>query len=135
MKSVKFSLALFLFLLCFQATRADWVKHESNSLAWFYDVYFLTEQKGWIAGSGGTLLTTIDGGKTWKKETNFTSDTIRGVYFTDENNGWLLCERDIYSLGSSAPSYLLKTSNGGAHWERIEFGGDKRRKIAKIFFN
>jgi photosystem II stability/assembly factor-like uncharacterized protein len=135
MKSAKLFLVLFLFLFCFQATRADWVKHESNSLAWFHDVYFLTEDKGWIAGSGGTLLATTDGGKTWKKETNFTSDTIRGVYFTDENNGWLLCERDIYSLGSSAPSYLLKTSDGGARWERIEFGGDKRRRIAKVFFN
>jgi photosystem II stability/assembly factor-like uncharacterized protein len=135
MKSVKFSLALFLFFICFQAARGDWVKQESNSLAWFYDVYFLTENKGWIAGSGGTLLATVDGGKTWKKEKDFTGDTIREVYFTDENNGWLLCERDIYSLGSSAPSYLLKTSDGGAHWERIEFGGDKRKKIAKIFFN
>ena len=136
MKSVKFSLILFLFFVCFQTARADWAKQESSSLAWFYDIYFLTENKGWIAGSGGTILTTIDGGKTWKKERDFTSDTIREVYFTDENNGWLLCERDIYSLGSFAPSYVLKTSDGGARWERIEFGGsDKRKKIAKIFFN
>jgi photosystem II stability/assembly factor-like uncharacterized protein len=135
MKSAKFFLVLFLFFICSQTAKADWVKRESNSLAWFYDVYFLSENKGWIAGSGGTLLVTIDGGKTWKKEKDFTSDTIRGVYFTDENNGWLLCERDIYSLGSSAPSYLLKTSDGGAHWERIEFGDDKRKRIAKVFFN
>jgi photosystem II stability/assembly factor-like uncharacterized protein len=95
----------------------------------------LTENKGWIAGSSGTLLATNDGGKTWKKKKDFTSDTIREVYFTDENNGWLLCERDIYSLGASAPSYLLKTSDGGASWESVEFGGDKRKRVAKIFFN
>lgn len=128
-------LILILVVLGIQTANADWVKQESNSLAWFHDVYFLNENKGWIAGSDGTLLTTIDGGKNWKKERNFTEDTIREVYFADEKNGWLLCERNIYNLGSLAPSYLMKTSDGGAHWERTEFGGDKRKKIAKIFFN
>lgn len=126
---------LILLLFCFQTAKADWIKQESNSLAWFHDVYFLNENRGWIAGSDGTLLTTIDGGKIWKKDKNFTEDTIREVYFADENNGWLLCERNIYNLGSFAPSYVMKTSDGGAHWERIEFGGDKRKKIAKVFFN
>jgi photosystem II stability/assembly factor-like uncharacterized protein len=137
MFSFKKILILILFLFCFQTARADWVKQNTKSLAWFHDVYFLSENKGWITGSGGTLLTTADGGKTWKQESNFTKDNIRQVYFTSENDGWLLCERDIYSLGSSAPSYLLKTSDGGANWERIEFGeGDHRReKVAKIFFN
>jgi photosystem II stability/assembly factor-like uncharacterized protein len=135
MKSAKFFLVLPLFLFCFQTAKADWVKQNANSLAWFHDVYFLTENKGWIAGSGGTLLMTVDGGKTWKQETNFTEDNIRQIYFTSENDGWLLCERDIYSLGSFAPSYLLKTSNGGANWERIEFAGNRRERIAKIFFS
>lgn len=137
MKSVKFYSVLFLFLFCFQTAKADWVKQESNSLAWFHDVYFLNENRGWIAGSGGTLLTTIDGGKNWKKANDLTADAIREVYFTGEKNGWLLCERDIYSLGAAAPSYLLKTSDGGANWEHVEFGDGKgkRERIAKIFFN
>ncbi len=124
-----------MFLFCFQTARADWVKQKTNSLAWFHDVYFLTENKGWIAGSGGTFLTTVDGGKTWKQEKNFTEDNIRQIYFTNEKDGWLLCERDIYSLGSSAPSYLLKTSDGGANWERVEFNSGQRERIAKIFFS
>jgi photosystem II stability/assembly factor-like uncharacterized protein len=135
MFSFKKILILILFFFCFQTSKAGWTKQESNSLAWFHDVYFLNENKGWIAGSNGTLLTTIDGGKTWKQERNFTDDNIRQIYFTGENDGWLLCERNIYSLGSNAPSYLLKTSNGGANWERIEFGGERRERIAKIFFN
>jgi len=134
MFSFKRILILILCFFCFQTAKADWVKQKSNSLAWFHDVYFL-ENKGWIAGSGGTLLTTFDGGKTWKQEKSFTEDNIRQIYFTSENDGWLLCERDIYSLGSSAPSYLLKTSDGGANWQRIEFNSDRRERIAKIFFN
>jgi photosystem II stability/assembly factor-like uncharacterized protein len=33
--------------------------------AWLKDCVFVDEKNGWIAGSVGTLLHTIDGGKTW----------------------------------------------------------------------
>lgn len=106
-----------------------------NTLAWLYDVYFINEKMGWIAGGSGVLLTTEDGGKTWKKEAGITEDTIRQVYFTDEFTGWLLCERNIYNRGGNAVSYLLKTTNGGVNWERIEFEELGRERIVKIFFN
>ncbi len=128
----KISLAL-LFLASFQTAHANWVKQESKTLSWFHDIYFVNENKGFIAGSGGTLLITIDGGKTWKKEQNFTADTIRQIYFSDAKTGWLLCERNIFNLGTNSPSYLLKTTDGGANWEQINFG-EGRNRIAKIFF-
>ena len=126
---------LFLIFLCFQTAKASWEKQESNTLAWLHDVYFINENKGWIAGSGGTLLVTTDGGKNWKKIINFTQDTIKQVYFSDENNGWLLCERNIYNRGANASSYLLKTSDGGGSWETISFTDGERKRIAKIFFS
>ena len=136
MRPVKFFLALFLLVFCFQEADARWIKQESNTLAWLRDVFFLNEKKGWIAGSGGTLFATDDGGKTWIKQKNLTSDVFRQVYFADENNGWLLCERDVYNLGENAPSYLLKTSNAGQNWERVEFtGGSGRERIVRIFFS
>lgn len=122
-------------LLCFQATHADWTKRNSNTLAWLHDVYFLNEQTGWIGGSGGTLLVTGDGGKIWTKSKTLNNNTIRQVYFTDEKNGWLLCERDVFALGKESPSYLLKTFDGGENWERVEFSGNQRKRITKIFFN
>ena len=136
MRLIKNFLVLFLFLSCFQTVNAGWMKQESNTFAWLHDVYFLNEKTGWITGSNGTLLTTNDGGKTWKKAKNFIQDTVRQAYFTDENNGWLLCERNLYNLGANAPSYLLKTSNGGLNWEKIEFSGGKgRERIVRIFFS
>lgn len=122
-------------LLCFQTANADWVKQNSGTLAWFRSVYFVNEKTGWIGGNNGTLLTTKDGGDSWKQPEKFTSDAIRQIYFSDENNGWLLCERDIFSLGANSPSYLLKTSNGGADWQRIEFTNGGRQRIAKVFFS
>lgn len=130
----KISLYL-LCLFCFQTAKAEWVKHESRTLSWLRTVYFVNERTGWIGGSSGTLLETTDGGKSWNKLRYFTSDTIRQVYFTDENNGWVLCERDAYSPGADSPSYLMKTADGGVKWERVNFTGGKRERIAKIFFS
>lgn len=125
---------LLLILVCLQITRADWTKRNSNTLAWLQDVYFLNEKSGWIAGSSGAFLTTIDGGETWRKGKNFTNDTIRQVYFADERTGWLLCERNLFALGANSPSYLLKTVDGGVNWERIEFSNNQRKRITKILF-
>lgn len=127
--------ALLLCFICFQTAQAKWTKQNLHTLAWLHDVYFLNEKKGWIAGSSGTLLSTDDGGKTWKKEVGASEDTIRQVYFLDEFTGWLLCERNIYNRGSNASSYLLKTTNGGVDWDKIEFDDIKRERLVKLFFN
>ncbi len=121
-------------LICFQTANANWEKQPSNTLAWLRTVYFVNEKTGWIGGSSGAFLTTGDGGNSWKQTEKFTDDSIRQVYFADENNGWLLCERDVFSRGTNSTSYLLKTSNGGADWEKIEFTNNARVRIAKIFF-
>ena len=135
MSLAKNILTTFLFLACFQTAKADWVKQDSNTLAWLHDVYFISESKGWISGSDGTLLATADGGKNWKKIANFSGDNFRQVYFSDENNGWLLCERDIYNRGSNSSSYLLRTADGGKSWDTISFNAAGRERISRIFFN
>jgi photosystem II stability/assembly factor-like uncharacterized protein len=133
MKSVKKILVLFLCLLCFQTAEAGWTKQNSGTFAWLHSIYFLNANKGWIVGSQGTFLSTDDNGNTWKQKRRFTDDRIRDVYFADEQNGWILCERDIFNLGAASPSYLMKTSNGGESWERIELG-EGRDRIARMFF-
>jgi len=134
MNLVKKIFVLLLVLTCLQTAKADWTKQTSNTLAWLRDVYFLNEQTGWIVGSGGTILTTVDGGKTWIKKKNFTQDVIRQVFFTDERNGWLLCERNLYALGSNSPSYFLKTNDGGINWKRAEFTDNQRKRVTKFLF-
>ena len=58
---------------------------------------------------------------------------IRDVYFTDEQTGWLLCESNIFNLGANSPSYLMKTTDGGANWEQVEFGEGREAHHAKSF--
>lgn len=127
---------IFIFVsICFQTANAEWIKQNSNTLAWLRAGFFVNEKTGFIGGGNGTFLTTVDGGDSWQTTEKFTSDAIRQIYFTDENNGWLLCERDVYNLGTNSPSYLLKTANGGADWEKIEFTNGSRTRIANIFFS
>lgn len=123
--------------MCFvflQTVNADWTKRNSQTLAWLHSVYFVNENKGWIVGSSGAFLTTDDGGATWKQTKKFTEDNIRDVYFSDSQNGWLLCEGDVYGAGGASPSYLMETTDGGANWRKINFA-DGRERVARIFFS
>jgi photosystem II stability/assembly factor-like uncharacterized protein len=108
----------------FGETRA-WVRQNSGTLAWLYGVFFVNESKGWAVGSKGTLLATTDGGKTWQSRRRPSEDIVRDIYFTDESNGWLLCERNVYELKKDdARTYLMQTTDGGEHWERVDLDPD-----------
>ena len=104
---------------------ATWTKQRTASLAWLHAVYFLDSDRGWAAGSRGTLLSTHDSGKSWQVKPQPTEDAIRDIYFADDVNGWLLCERNIYDLKTNDEqrAYLMKTTDGGEHWQRVNLRG------------
>jgi photosystem II stability/assembly factor-like uncharacterized protein len=45
----------------------NWVTQGSGVEADLFDVTFATPSVGWVVGQAGTVLRTIDGGKTWNK--------------------------------------------------------------------
>ncbi len=133
---LKFAFVFFCTAFAFIGAKADWVKQKSNTLAWLHSVYFLNAEKGFVVGSNGNFLSTIDGGKNWTKETSPTSDSIQDVYFENEKLGWILCQRNEYQLRGNSPSYLMKTKDGGISWEKVEFtGGNGKETIAGMFFD
>lgn len=113
-----------------------WTKQKSGTLGWLQAVYFLDQNRGWVVGSSGTLLSTLDGGENWKAMRPPTEDTIRDLYFADEENGWLVCERSIYLLRAKDEqrSYLLNTMDGGATWRRVNMGGDPDARLLRVLF-
>ncbi len=127
-------LFLLMLVFCFQSVKAGWTKVNAGTLSWLHSIYFVDENKGWIAGSQGTFLKTIDGGKTWKADKKFTEDNLRDVHFADENHGWILCERDIYSSGSLSPSYIMETFDGGISWKNVTLDGEGKERLVRIFF-
>jgi photosystem II stability/assembly factor-like uncharacterized protein len=94
-------------------------------MAWLRAVCFVDERTGWAVGSKGALLATENGGRSWEVRRRPTEDTLRDIFFTSEGTGWLVCDRSIYLLKTKTEprSYLLKTSDGGASWSRVEVTG------------
>lgn len=122
-------------LVSVQTAYGGWVKQRSGTLAWLRTVNFSDSMHGWIGGSKGTLLFTEDGGTTWRAAAKFTSDNIRKIHFVNRLEGWALCERDVYSLGSDSPSYVMQTVDGGKTWHKVDFKDSNRRRITKIVFS
>ena len=111
------------------ASAATWGRQSSGTMGWLHAVFFLNQKTGWAVGSKGALLTTVDGGLTWKIQQRPTEDSLSDVYFSTEQNGWLVCETNIYELKTrEAPrTYLLRTDDGGLTWEKVDVNGDDTR--------
>ena len=104
------------------AQSGTWARQPAGTMAWLRSVFFLDQNRGWAVGSKGTLLQTTDGGNTWKARSASTDDVVRDIFFIDERNGWLVCEVNVYQLQTvdEPRAYLMKTTDGGEKWNRIE---------------
>ena len=81
----------------------------------FRAVHFPSASVGYIAGYAGTILKTVDGGKTWKKLRNGgdiwqSNILVRSVFFKDEETGYLAGEKGV----------VWKTVNGGEDWTVLD---------------
>lgn len=118
---------LFLLLVALPAVAqtGTWARQPAGTMAWLHAVFFIDQNKGWAVGSRGTVLHTLDGGNTWKARATPTGDVVRDIFFIDENNGWLVCEVNVYQLKTKDEprAYLMKTTDGGEKWKRIEIKG------------
>ena len=136
-------LYLFIFAFCllpfaFSFAQAAWEKQNSGSFAWLHAVFFTDEQRGWAVGSKGVLLRTEDGGARWTARPRPSEDALQDVFFTDEAHGWIVCERSIYApmRKDEARTYLLKTTDGGESWRRVDVlaGADVDIVLARVRF-
>ncbi len=116
---------LLLFASSVAAQSGTWARQQASTMAWLHSVFFLDQNRGWAAGSKGTLLQTLDGGNTWKARRASTEDVVRDIFFIDAKNGWLVCEVNVYQLQKNEDprAYLMRTIDGGDHWERVEIKG------------
>ena len=116
---------------------AAWTRQKSGTMSWLHAVQFLDEKHGWVAGSGGALLETTDGGATWNRVSTNTKETLRDVFFVDDHAGWLIAERDVYKLKSDteARSYLLRTDDGGITWQPVYLDTtEANRRLVRVIF-
>ena len=83
----------------------------------FREVFFVTVDKGWVAGSKGTIIHTKDGGATWTVQMGgdpqSADEPVRLLRFLDETHGWAVSG----GTGSSV-TRILRTVDGES-WEDL----------------
>ena len=85
---------------------------------------FLDQNRGWVVGSkvlySRHLMAVTPGPRAAS-----TDDVVRDIFFIDDQNGWLVCEVNAYQLKTleEPRAYLMKTTDGGEHWKRVEIKG------------
>jgi photosystem II stability/assembly factor-like uncharacterized protein len=68
-------------------------------------VFFADTKRGWIAGDGGFVSYTNDGGRTWTPQTLETKDAVNDVYFRNKEDGYIVAGNSIFSTGNSGQTW------------------------------
>ena len=80
------------------------------------DLFFVNDMTGWVVGGEhypfglGHIFKTTDGGNSWTEQIVDDTTTIKSIFFTDLNIGWLITS-DSYSKRK-----VFKTTDGGTNW-------------------
>lgn len=92
---------------------AQWVKQNVNTTASFRGLDVVDEKLVWASGTGGTVIRTIDGGKTWDVIAVPGAEKLdfRDIEAFDANTAYIL------SIGNGADSRIFKTVDGGKTWK------------------
>jgi photosystem II stability/assembly factor-like uncharacterized protein len=86
-----------------------WQRQRAPSSRELIHIDFANDKRGWIAGTGGTILATDDGGQTWIRQNSGTTATLYHIDFRSDKTGLAVGERGA----------VLQTSNGGENWTPV----------------
>ncbi len=107
-------------------TIAQWQKQTIETTAGFRGLSVVNQNIIWASGTGGTVVRTIDGGKTWKIIKVPAADKLdfRDIEAFDVNIAY------VVSIGEGESSRIYKTIDGGDTW-KLQF----QNKEPKAFFD
>ena len=86
-------------------SQTGWVAGRAGTSQDLVAVYFTTADRGWVAGDGGYLASTTDGGTTWTPYPLGMTEDINEIYFRNDDNGYLV-----------AGTKMFVTKDGGRSW-------------------
>jgi photosystem II stability/assembly factor-like uncharacterized protein len=105
-------------------THAQWIKQTVNTTASFRGLSVVSERVVWASGTGGTVIRTVDGGKSWNVMTVPGAEKLdfRDIEAFDANTAYIL------SIGNGESSRIYKTTDGGTKW-KLQFKNDDPKKF------
>ncbi len=94
-----------------------------------FDVHFVDADKGFICGSYGKLLSTLNGGNTWHEITMDTTYTLVDIDFLSDSIGFLVGNKTNESV-------IFRSTDAGNSWHEFYVGSDLRNneKINAVRF-
>ena len=108
-------LFLFAFVLLFlvSPTAAEWQRQNVETKAGFRGLSVVDQKVIWASGTGGTVIKSVDGGKSWSvmKVPGAEKLDFRDIEAFDEKTAYIL------SIGNGDTSRIYKTTDGGGSWE------------------
>lgn len=81
------------------AVRQGHAKQDLNA------VFFADSKRGWVAGDGGFVSYTGDGGRTWAQQPLETKDAVNDIYFRNKEDGYLLAGNSIFKTADSGQTW------------------------------
>ena len=105
-------------------SQPGWLVQTIDTTVNLTSVFFTSTNHGFIVGTKGTLLKTVNGGTGWQKEAIGTTNDLLKVLFVDSLNGKILGSNKTY----------LQTTDGGTSW--IDFSnGIQVEYVSFSFFD
>src|SRR5947209_3143103 len=96
-------------------------------------VYFIDSKEGWVAGDGGFVSHTQDGGATWVERPIGTEHSINDIYFVGKNSGFVLAGGSIFATDDGGHTWRESYRFSPAEFEgatpelySLRFNGKKR---------
>lgn len=107
----KFLFLSFAILFFIQITEAQtsWNINRARGTGDLVAVFFVSSDKGWIAGDNGYLGVTYDGGRNWTRQPLNLKEDINEIYFRNDENGYLVAGRKMYI-----------TRDSGRNWQETQ---------------
>jgi photosystem II stability/assembly factor-like uncharacterized protein len=101
-----------------------WNRQSSPTHGELIHLDIVSDKRGWVVGSRGTVLYTEDGGETWNLQQSHTNVTLYHVDFRNDKRGCAVGEK----------ATILRTEDGGQNWTS-SFTGLRSTLLSVFFIN
>lgn len=127
---MRFALTLLIVPILTHPACAQWVLQPSGTAARLRGVSAVDGRIAWASGTGGTILRTVDGGKSWERR------PVAGALELDFRDIEAVGDRTAYalSIGEGSLSRIYKTKDGGASWALKHKNSDPKGFLDALAF-